>query len=495
MRTSRVGPVVVAAVAVAAVVAQTPVASAATTAIYTQISAGAFHTCALTTAGGVQCWGDNSSGELGDGTTIGSDGPVSVKGLSTGVTAVAAGDFGSCALTTAGAVKCWGDDSFGELGNGKTGTENDKPVQVKGLTSGATQVSAGGDHACAIVSGAAECWGENDAGELGNGTTTDSDVPVLVQGLTAGVTQVSAGEATGTEEHTCAVVSGAAWCWGSNGFGELGNGTLTGSDIPVPVSGLSSNVASITSGGAHSCATVRSIALFTAECWGNDESGQLGDGSIGDATTPVRITSGVEGISAGVFHTCAIVVGAAECWGADLSGEVGDGTTGNSDGLVLTPVGVVGLSGGVAQVSASGLHTCALLSSDDVDCWGDDLDGELGDGTTGGGAGFSDTPVPVANETALSLCFKTCRQKKVAEGATLTLKATVTCAAATPSGTVEFFIDGTDVGSAGLLLTGKATLQVSVTQSAGTHQVWAVYEGNPPFGGSHDVPRTLTVTP
>ena len=184
--------------ALAAALTQAPSASAVS---FTGVSAGFYHTCAVV-SGGVRCWGRNDHGQLGDGTTIDSDGSVTVKGLTTGVVSVVSGLYQSCALTVAGAVRCWGDNSSGQLGNG-TLTDSPVPVAVKGMTNGATALTSGGLHACAIKAGVLKCWGYNGIGALGNGTFTDSPIPVTVKGLGAGVSAVSAGG-----YHTCALKAG-----------------------------------------------------------------------------------------------------------------------------------------------------------------------------------------------------------------------------------------------------------------------------------------------
>ena len=171
----------------------TPTATAAPAALVatgnvTAIAVGDFHTCALSKAGGVKCWGQNSSGQLGNGSTVDSSVPVQVSGLSKGVAAISVGGNHSCVLTTGGGVRCWGDNAHGELGNGTT-KDSLVPVDVTSLTSGVTAIAVGGEHTCALTSlGGVKCWGYNANGQLGNGSRTDSSVPVDVSGLTSGVT-------------------------------------------------------------------------------------------------------------------------------------------------------------------------------------------------------------------------------------------------------------------------------------------------------------------
>ncbi|TVR94406.1 MAG: RCC1 repeat-containing protein, partial [Wenzhouxiangellaceae bacterium] len=179
------------------------------------------HACVVTAAGGVRCWGNNTHGELGDGTTQSRRTAVDVVGLGNGVAAVSTGRGHSCALTLAGAVLCWGRNNFGQLGDGST-SQRLTPVQVSGLTSGVQAIALGDAHSCAIAgSGAASCWGHNFLGQLGNGSSEDRSVPGLVFGLTSGVQAISAGHA-----HSCAIAAGGgARCWGYNLGGQLGDGT------------------------------------------------------------------------------------------------------------------------------------------------------------------------------------------------------------------------------------------------------------------------------
>jgi alpha-tubulin suppressor-like RCC1 family protein len=342
------------------------------------IAAGEFHTCALTSGGGVKCWGDNGFGQLGDGTTTDRRTPVDVVGLTGGVAAIAAGGFHTCVLTSGGGVKCWGWNGYGQLGDGTT-TQRSTPVDVVRLGSGVAAIAARGFHTCALTSGGeAKCWGANSDGELGDGTTTNRSTPVDVVGLGSGVAALAAGW-----EHTCALASGGGVkCWGWNEYGRLGDGTTTDRSTPVDVVGLASGVAAIAAGVEHTCALMDAVHGGGVKCWGWDGYGQLGLGTITYRTTPVDVVglaSGVAAIAAGGWHTCALTSdGGVKCWGGNWHGRLGDGTTTQRS----TPVDAVGLGSGVSAIAVGGWHTCALTSGGGVKCWGGNWHGRLGDGTT-----------------------------------------------------------------------------------------------------------------
>jgi alpha-tubulin suppressor-like RCC1 family protein len=365
------------------------------------VAGGGEFGCALLDDGRVRCWGANDRGQLGNGTTVASFVPVDVAGLPASpsrAVAVATGWAHACAAVSSGDVWCWGDNSTGELGPGATAAFSTTPVRVTGVTgvaAPATRASpptlaAGGGtsttaptvfgHSCAVGSGGLACWGANDSGQLGNGTTTQSATPVAI-GLPT-VTSIAAGQ-----RHTCAVSAGALRCWGANGSGQVGDGTSSQRTTPTAVSTTSfpsgSTATFVATSRASTCAVVTGTApqLF---CWGENGSGQVTASAPPPATQLTPIAPSLGGgfqplwVSAGRAHVCGLEPGTngLKCFGANgLSQLSGAPTAIGKNDVVL------GAAGGLATtVAAGGDHSCALLVDGSIQCWGANDRGQTGTG-------------------------------------------------------------------------------------------------------------------
>jgi len=305
-----------------------------------QAAAGEFHTCALKTDGTAWCWGRNYQGQLGNDSTTGSLVPVQVRidadRMLVDVAWITAGEAQSCAVTAAGAVFCWGANWNGRLGDG-TYWDRDVATPVSGLDAGWIQVRTTRGHTCALsAAGALSCWGRNWSGQLGDDTNSERTTPVTVVWPVTPGPPVSA-FACG-DEFTCAVTAaGAAFCFGENGNGQLGDDTTTDRRTPVQVTGHGAQVAQVAAGAAHACLIRQDGSLW---CWGNNYYGRLGDGTSTERHVPVAVTGfgdEVSDVSCGRRSTCGLRAGALSCWGYNLYGQLGDGT--NTDRY--TPVGVV----------------------------------------------------------------------------------------------------------------------------------------------------------
>jgi alpha-tubulin suppressor-like RCC1 family protein len=339
------------------------------------INAGALHTCGITTDYRAYCWGDNRHGQLGDGSTTNRLVPRAVAG-GLRFRNVSAGHSHTCAVTPENRVYCWGFNFEGQLGDG-TGY----PVNIQRLTpvpvAGGRrflQVRAGYHHTCAIEykSDAAFCWGYNVFGQLGDGTREKRWKPVRVHGGLH-FRQLSAGI-----DHTCGVTKNdKGFCWGMNFWGQLGNGTNVGQSTPVRAGGrLRFHV--VHAARAHSCGLTLDKRAY---CWGGNNFGQLGDGTRTGRNTPAPVRGGLrfDNMSGRDTHTCAVTPGnRAYCWGDNSVGQVGDGTSRNDR---LTPVAVTGglLFNGV---SAGYRYSCGVSLNDRAYCWGVNGFGQLGNGTT-----------------------------------------------------------------------------------------------------------------
>ncbi len=349
--------------------------------IATAIAAGSQHSCAIRPGGGLSCWGHNHDGQLGDGTTMTRLEPVMVAGIAAvaGVVTSRYPDFRhTCALSSGGSVSCWGSNRVGQLGDGTTSNAL-TPVPVSGI-SDATALAAGAQHTCALrTGGGVACWGENRSGQLGDGTTSTAaapgaPIPVTVDGLTD-ATAITAGDT-----HTCALrVGGQIACWG---YG-LASGTEQNALTPTNVAGIT-NAIGVSAGAAHTCALLAGGGIA---CWGNNEAGQLGAGSsapYSKVPVPVLGIADARAVSAGQFYTCAVRSDhRVMCWGDNLYGQLGDGTNTASP----VPVTVSTITDAKA-IAAGEKVTCALDSGGLVRCWGA---GPLGNGS----ASASNTPVVV----------------------------------------------------------------------------------------------------
>jgi len=342
-----------------------------------------FHTLAVTNIDG------NSTIEIGQGEAL------------TGVEKISAGDGQTCALTNVGEIKCWGLNGHGALGSDFSGTKSAQPVTISGLQD-AIAVSSGEGYSCATLrNGQVQCWGYNYDGQLGDGTTQDSAVPVIVSGINNAVSTSVA-----TYDSCALLATGSVKCWGDT-ISDAPHFPQPMSDLNIAVgvsrgkySGnvlLSSgqvaqlwtwdfvisnveNAIAIDAGAQHGCAL---LGTGEIKCWGNNTFGQLGNGTntsnLGGLDSPIIATSviGINNaiaISSGDRHSCALLqTGTVKCWGNNLSGQLGNGTVANS----YTPVDVVGLHDAIA-ISAGSDHNCALLANKSVRCWGANWGSQLG---------------------------------------------------------------------------------------------------------------------
>ena len=339
------------------------------------IAVGIEHTCALATSGGAYsayCWGSGTGGQLGDGTTTDRTRPAAVSG---GVEfrTITAGGYHTCALTPSGLAYCWGSNAFYQLGDGSA-THSEQPTAVSGSLT-FQSLSASEQHTCGVTTaGAAYCWGRNGSGQLGDGTTTNRATPTVVVG---GVPFRSIG--TGSN-HTCALAAtGAVFCWGANRYyGQLGDGSAVWVRYaPAEVAGALS-FESLSVGRYGACGFT---AAGVAYCWGVNNTA-ANDTTISARGTPTAITGGLAfaTLSAGSAHTCGVTPeGSAYCWGSNYYGQLGSGMPTAAEFWPPQPVG-----GGLRfqSLTVSGGHTCGLTSAGFAYCWGANSSGELGDGTT-----------------------------------------------------------------------------------------------------------------
>ena len=344
------------------------------------------HSCVLMMSGEAVCWGRNTEGQLGDGTTFNSSTPVTTKVPKNEVTTIALGQFHSCILTKNKKVQCWGKNDQGQLGDGST---NNSLIPVENSIMDAIDIGLGGVHTCAAIqNNQVKCWGKNDKGQtLGVGLPPPSNSIFPTDVNLTDVSLVTLGNA-----HSCALLSNLSevWCWGLNSSGQTGRNDGVSIVSLSKTNNLDSGTSTIVSGWDHNCAMNGSGGI---KCWGRNLEGQIGDNSTQTKYVPVDVSTfstGAKTIALGGYHSCALTTsGGVKCWGSNQYGQLGDGTN-NTEQLI--PVNVVGFDQGGAQAIALGKnHSCVLTVEGGVKCWGDNSYGQLGNNTTT----KSSTPVDV----------------------------------------------------------------------------------------------------
>ncbi|MBM4184497.1 MAG: hypothetical protein FJ207_09745 [Gemmatimonadetes bacterium] len=338
------------------------------------IGAGGSHSCALDATGRAYCWGQNGFGQLGDGTTTSRLTAVPVA-TDVRFAAISTGNEHTCALTADGHAYCWGDNRSGQLGDG-TNIDRSMPTEITG-TYTLIAASRSGLHTCALApDGRAFCWGSNSFGGLGVGGGGNRNVPTAVLPPSGQPTPLSFADLSAGERHTCAVTTnGDAYCWGLNNSGQLGDATITTSFRPVPVMSLI-DFDHVTAGFVHTCA----LSSGEAYCWGRGLNGQLGNNSPDQQSTPVPVatTEHFETLSAGGRNTCGLTpTGVAYCWGANNFGQAGVGAPGPK---LMVPALVAG-STTFSSLSVGRNHACAVSTGGEAFCWWRNISGEVGNGT------------------------------------------------------------------------------------------------------------------
>ena len=370
----------------------------ATGGIGASVAAGSTHSVGLKTDGTVVAWGSNTNGELGDGTNITRLVPTAVNGATglgaVSVKAIAAGANHTLALDNNGAVWAWGRNDNGQLGDGSIISKS-SPVMI--ISSGVTAIAAGGNFSMALKSdGTVLAWGLNDSNQLGDGTTNQSTTPVMVSGLdsTSGVVAIAAGNTFGFARKG----DGTVLAWGDNSAGQLGDNSTTQRSTPVPVFsfGTGSGVISISAGFNHAIALKSDGTVWS---WGDNSSGQLGDGTLNQQTVPIHVSdpSGVGflagasaiaagGTATGSFSVAVEANGSVFAWGFNDSGQLGDGTPTTRN----LPVAVGSMSS-ASGIAAGDSHSIVLKTDNSVSAWGANTFGQLGRGT------FDGSPAPIPN--------------------------------------------------------------------------------------------------
>lgn len=371
--------------------------------IEVSVAAGSNHTCAVVAGGGVRCWGRGEFGALGYGDIrnvgdgqllLSHDMPIHDVQLGEPAFQVAVGDEHSCALLTNGDVRCWGSSGSGQLGQNNVDIigddEHPDGLQPVALSDAAVQIAAGAQHSCAIVaSGEVFCWGHNEFGQLGLGNSEnigDGEGEVGMGLANVAIAGPARKLALG-EHHTCVLLANeTVQCWGRGQFGQHGHGRVEDLDAPPPALQLGDNVTELSAGRNHTCALLASRQLL---CWGQGAFGALGygnpdnigDDELPDSSSPVPIGDDVVGVAAGGKHTCAIMAtGTVSCFGSSEFGQLGYSnidSIGDDEPASAAGDVVIGGVGAVAQLTAAS-HTCAVFPDAAIHCWGLNRYGQLG---------------------------------------------------------------------------------------------------------------------
>ena len=478
------------------------------------------HACAVTITGSVFCWGHNGYGELGADAlvqqltpvqVVAGEGPADGDGFLTGVVSVTAGGRHTCALTSAGNVLCWGRGNSGQLGNDSTSGSQPTPVLVHGsgsaeVLSQVVSLNSNLNHTCAVTAtGGVLCWGLNSSGQLGDGGTVNRSTPVEVVGVGGTGTLSAVSSVSVGATHSCAVTtSGSVLCWGSQLEGRLGNGLTTSSTVLSPVqvtagvgpsdAGALSQVVSVASTWFNSCAVTATGAVF---CWGNGQMGRNGNGVTAlNQGTPVQVRnvdnaatlSGVSALASGASHMCAVQTGgSAVCWGDGSAGQRGDSssvTTQSWPVQVLAGAGTADNAGKLSDVvamTAGNGFSCGLTSAGSVLCWGSGGNGALGDGDTRA------TMTPVVTRPGQAPAVA--RSSRHAEGSELAVPS-----ASLQTGDCVRFVDtGTSLDVAGNLQIARVEAGAAVVNIAGHDPGVAPMDGHLLYSDCVGVPSTISV--
>ncbi|MGB2276095.1 MAG: putative Ig domain-containing protein, partial [Candidatus Poseidoniaceae archaeon] len=445
----------------------------------TKMSAGRYHTCAILDDGDLKCWGKDADGQVGDSSsTYNSWSPSTTVTLYGDAVAVSGGRSHTCALLDGGDVKCWGDDQYGQLGDGATlADRTTPPYSAINLGTGRTAVaiSAGGYHTCALLdNGDVKCWGRDNEGQLGDGgsiTSTDYTAVPSSTAINLGTGRTAVAISAG-EYHTCAILdNGDLKCWGHDNTGQLGDGgTNTATSAPSSTAvnlGAGRTAVAVKAGTSHTCVILDNGDM---KCWGRDNNGQLGNGGSNldlhvPPSTAINLGTGrtAVALTASYRHTCALLDnGDVKCWGSDSQGQLGDGGTITSTDYTTAPSSTaINLGSGRTAVSLSSgtYHTCAVLDNADMKCWGYDYYGQLGDGHPATSSSGQSSPVLVSGSHTWDSSTGVNTGMVSVSGATCAISPSLPTGMSLTSGTCA--------------ITGTPT----VTAVNATYTVWANFSG------------------